>query len=879
MFKKATLEISILSVLLYASGFTEKFALGAESHPPYDIVIRGGKIVDGSGAPWFVADVGVRNGRIVSIGRLEAAVATQVIDAKGLVVAPGFIDMMGQTATPMWERPETAVNLLTQGITTINAGEGGSAAPLNDELAKKYGWQNMAEYFQLLDLKGLPVNVAQTVGLTQIREIVIGEDDRRPTDAELERMKGMVQEAMEAGAIGVSTALIYPPAVYATKQEIAALAEVAGNYGGRYYTHMRNEGQFLLEAIDEAIAIGRDARTPVHIYHLKAAGRDNWRKMPLAIERIKAARSEGQQVTADIYPYEFNGLGLEALIHPRHFTRGREAFLRRLKDEELRAEIRQEMETTTNWENWYYHAGKDWGRIVIGNSSGRRYAPYLGQSVAQIAEQLQEDPWDTFFDLVQAGAFALPQTISDANIADAIREEFISFCTDVGPASDSPLVSHPRSFGAFPRLLSRYVRDKKVISLERAVSQASAVAANEIMAYDRGRISIGAAADLIVFDYEQLQDKSTAAEPRLQAEGMKYVIVNGVTVLKDGRQTEARPGRVLRGPGYKSDRVPSRVITGEVGPGLEGIDRLMQRYLAKHLVPGASLAITDHGRLIYARGFGYADVGANKPVQPESLFRIASITKPLTAVAIMQLVEAGKLDLDAPVYEILDGYEPYLERGAKLDERQNKITIRHLLQHRGGWDRDVSFDAMFQSVRFARALGAMPPAGHDEIIRCMRGVPLDFEPGERFAYSNYGYCLLGRVIEKLTGQSYDEYVKEHVLAPVGIRKMTIGATRLAKRHPSEVRYYDPNVARSVFAADLNERVPTPYGAFFLESMDSHGAWIASATDLVRFASALDDAEKCPLLSAKSVQTMFNRPPGLAGFDKEGKPLGSYYCAG
>ncbi|MHC4996822.1 MAG: N-acyl-D-amino-acid deacylase family protein [Planctomycetota bacterium] len=289
----------------------------------YDLAVLNGRVVDGSGAPWYRADVGIRDGKIITIGRIDASDAAEVIDAEEMVVAPGFIDMMGQSATPMLRDPATAMNLLTQGITTINAGEGGSAAPLSARQAETTGWQTMSEYFQLLDLKGLPVNVVQTIGHTQVRRLVMGDENRKPSPRELEEMKELVREAMEAGAIGVSTALIYPPAVYATTDEISALASVAGEYGGRYYTHMRNEGDRLLEAIDEALEIGRAANTPVHIFHLKAAGRQNWGKMQLAIARIKAARAEGMQVTADIYPYVNNGLGIEALIHPRHFGEGR----------------------------------------------------------------------------------------------------------------------------------------------------------------------------------------------------------------------------------------------------------------------------------------------------------------------------------------------------------------------------------------------------------------------------------------------------------------------------------------------------------------------------------------------------------------------------
>ena len=873
------LPLALLLGMPMGTGQERRGRLEFDGGNRFDVLIKGGRVVDGTGAPWYRADVGIRFGRIAAIGRLDDAKARETIDATGLVVAPGFIDMMGQTANPMFDDPRTAMNLLTQGITTINAGEGDSAAPLGEKEAGEMGWRTMAEYFTALEQKGLPLNVVQTVGLTQIRTIVMGEEDRRPSDEELAEMEAMVREAMEAGAIGVSTALIYPPAVYATTKEIAALSKVAGEYGGRYYTHMRTVGARLLEAIDEAIDVGETAGTPVHIYHLKAAGRANWGKMPLAIARIKAARAAGMQIAADIYPYQMNGLGLEAFIHPRHFAKGREKLLARLDDKELRKEIREEMEAEWEWENWYRHVGQDWNRVIIGDCADGKYARLRGKSVAEIAKETEEDPWDAFFNLVQAQSFALPQTMSDANIIAAMKEDFISFCTDVGPAGASRSVSHPRAAGAFTRILSRYVRDLGMMPLERAVAQASAVAANEVMAYDRGRIGEGLVADLIVFDAAEIQDHSTPAEPRKLSSGMQHVLVNGVVVLKDGKQTDRRPGKVLRGPGYQRSKAPHMVMTGKAGPGLQSIDETMRRFMARYPIPGASLAISDNGRLVYSRGFGYADVAAKEPVEPEDLFRIASISKPITAVAVMQLVERGKLDLDAKVYDILDTYEPHLEEGVEFDERQRDITIRHCLQHRGGWDRDKSFDGMFQSAKFARAMGEKPPASHDAIISCMMGTPLDFTPGERFAYSNYGYCLLGRVIEKITGQKYDEYVKEHVLKPVDVTRMAIGATLLPGRKEGEVRYYAPVRGPSLFSGDEKKIVPSPYGVWDLEAMDSHGAWIASAVDLVKFASAFDDAEQSPLLKEKTIETMYERPPGLAAHDKDGKELPGFYSAG
>lgn len=520
---------------------------------PFDVLIRGGRVIDGTGAPWYMADVGVRDGRIAAIGRLDGAEAKLMIDAKGLIVAPGFIDMMGQTASPCLDSPAAAMNLLTQGITTINAGEGASAAPLDAENARSAGWSTMAEYFAVVDKAGLPINCVQTVGHTQVRRVVIGDVDRRPLPEEMERMKGLVREAMQAGAIGLSTALIYPPAVYASTEEISELAKVAGEHGGGYYTHMRNEGDRLLEAIDEALAIGRAANTRVHIFHLKAAGEQNWEKMQQAIDKIQAARREGQQVAADVYPYINNGLGIAAFIHPKHAARGPAALVKSLEDEKVRAQIRREMETDFGYENWYRHIGFDWDRVVLGGLRKAPYDEHNGKSLAQIAKALAKDPWDVFFDAVRLNAFALPQSMSEDNLKRAMREEFISFCTDVGPAGSSRIASHPRAYGAFPRILARYVRERKVLSLEQAISQMTSVAANEVLLYDRGRLSPGLPADVVVFDPERITDRATLGQPNLVSEGMRYVIVSGQVVLRDGKYTGARPGRVLRGPGARKE--------------------------------------------------------------------------------------------------------------------------------------------------------------------------------------------------------------------------------------------------------------------------------------------------------------------------------------
>jgi N-acyl-D-amino-acid deacylase len=355
------------------------------------------------------------------------------------------------------------------------------------------------------------------------------------------------------------------------------------------------------------------------------------------------------------------------------------------------------------------------------------------------------------------------------------------------------------------------------------------------------------------------------------------VFVNGTQVLQDSKYTDKRPGRVLRGPGYQAGKAPYAVSTGKLDERLATIDELVRQFLKEERIPGAALAITDHGRLVLARGYGYADLAAKRQVTPTSLFRIASISKPITAVAVLQLAEQGKFRLEDRVFDILK-YEPHLEKDAEFDERFSTITIEQLLQHRGGWDRDKSFDAMFQSIRFAKALDVPPPAQPEHVIACMLGLKLDFNPGERYAYSNFGYCLLGRLIEVASKQNYEAYVREHVFAPLGIERARLGKTHADREvAENEVHYYSPDVEPSVFAEDAGTTVPSAYGGWNLEAMDSHGGWIASAVDLVRFASAFDEPAKCIVLKEDSIARMFAAPTGLASGDQKPEDDTYYSC--
>lgn len=516
-----------------------------------DIIIRGGRVIDGTGSPWFRADLGLKDGRIVAMGRLRGVASRHTLNAAGLMVTPGFIDLMGQTAVPFLQEPNAAWNLLTQGITTINAGEGDSAAPLGEEEGKVAGWTGFRGFFERIEHAGLPLNVVCTVGHSQVRRVVLGTGDRAPTPDELDEMKALVREGMEAGAIGVSTALTYPPAVYASEEEITALAAVAGEYGGRYFTHMRSEGDDILPALEEALRIGRSAVTPVHIFHLKAAGERNWSRMAAVLSRIRAARGSGLEVAADVYPYLRSGISLRAFLHPRHSAGGLSELLRRLADREARAGMRREMERGRGWENWYALSGSDWDKVLLGSVSDPEYSRFAGHSVGEVARTVERDPWEVFFSLARLGAFAMPLTMSEENKERVILEDFITFSTDAGPVGGGAATSHPRSFGSFPRVLARYVREQGILSLEEAVHRMTALAANEILAYDRGRLAPGLPADIVVFDAARVRDLATYQRPAVPSRGIVYVLVNGVLVLADGESTGALPGKVLRGPGSK----------------------------------------------------------------------------------------------------------------------------------------------------------------------------------------------------------------------------------------------------------------------------------------------------------------------------------------
>jgi dihydroorotase/N-acyl-D-amino-acid deacylase len=529
---------------------------------PYDIVIRNGHIVDGTGSPWYAADIGIRDGKIAAIGRLDGAAAKRTIDAHGMVVAPGFIDMLGQSETTILVNPHLPSKIF-QGITTEITGEGGSIAPLNDAIVKAdhlswehYGvqptWRTFRDYFARLRKQGMGINLASYVGATQVRRIVLGDDNRAPTPAELERMKTLVRDAMREGAIGVSTSLQYAPAPYAKTGELIALAAEAAKLGGIYASHIRDEGDTILAALDEAFRIGREAHIPVEIWHLKAAGKANWGRMPEIVAHIQAARNSGLDIGADTYAYPASFNTFSAVIPPWAHDGGDKKLVERLKDPAVRNRIRKELVTpSTEWNNeWLQVEGPQ--SFILGAVQNPKLMPLQGKTIAEIARIWNKDPIDTVFDiLIEDEAFTMVGmfTMSEPDVALALRQPWVSICNDSqGSALDGVLGKehpHPRAFGTFPHILRKYVREDKVLTLEDAIRKFSALSAQKMRLADRGVLKAAMWADIVIFDPETVRDVATFDKPNQLSEGMRFVLVNGVPVIEEGKMTNALPGKVL----------------------------------------------------------------------------------------------------------------------------------------------------------------------------------------------------------------------------------------------------------------------------------------------------------------------------------------------
>ena len=535
----------LLASLLLAAIFLARPA--AQQSADYDIVIRGGRVLDGMGNPWVLADVAIADGRFVKIGRVTGR-GRQEIDARGRFVSPGWIDMMDQSGAVL-PRNGLAENKLRMGVTTAIGGEGGTPVAA----------ERVGEYFAELQKTGISINFGSYFSEGQARTAVLGNTARPPTADELVKMQSIMETAMTAGVMGMTTALIYPPTSFATTDELSEMAKVVGRYGGTYATHMRDEGKDLIASINEAIAIGERGGTAVEIFHLKAAWQPGWGTlMKQAGQAIEAARARGVDVAADLYVYMAGGTGLEATIPTWAQEGGRAALLTRLGEPETRTRLKGEIVTgSPGWSNLVEASG-GWDHIVLANARNEANAKFEGKSLAAIAKEWGKDPADAAFDLVAQGngrVMAIYHMMSEPDVETALRFPWTSIGSDAGASvtdggADPTGLTHPRAYGNFVRLIARYVRERNVISLTEAIRKMTSWSASRMRLDGRGAIRDGLWADVVVFDYDTLQDRATYEDPRLSPDGIDYVLVNGQVVIDHGRHTGARPGRVLYGPGW-----------------------------------------------------------------------------------------------------------------------------------------------------------------------------------------------------------------------------------------------------------------------------------------------------------------------------------------
>ena len=562
----ATAFIAILTLALWHSASAQD-----DSAASFDVLIRHCHILDGSGSPWYGGDIGIRDGHIAAIGNLSRARAKQEIDANGRIVAPGFIDMLGQSEVTMLVDPHLPSKIF-QGITSEITGEGDSIAPQTDATLKDFAsefehyqivpdWRTFPEYFARLRKQGMGINLGTYVGATQIRRVVIGDEDRKATPEELARMKQLVAEAMRDGARGLSTALEYPPAPYASTEELVALASVAAQYGGIYATHMRNEGDGEMDALAETARIAREAHVPVEIWHLKTAGKPNWGKMPQVVAFIDRARSEGLDIEADTYAYTAWNNDLAAFIPPWAVNGGVSKMLERLKDPATRARIRKDMETPTKaWDNeWQEVSGPD--GILISSVKNQSLESLQGKTIAEVAKMWNEDPINAIFDLlIKDDGFTNVSVfgMSEPDVELALKQPWVSIDNDYSGVAPTGILgkehAHPRAYGTFPRIIRLYVEEKHLLTLPEAIRKFSALPAQRMGLSDRGVLKLGMWADVVVFDPAKVRDLATFDNPNQLSVGMDFVLVNGVPVIADGKMTSALPGRVLFGPGYMGPR-------------------------------------------------------------------------------------------------------------------------------------------------------------------------------------------------------------------------------------------------------------------------------------------------------------------------------------
>jgi dihydroorotase/N-acyl-D-amino-acid deacylase len=539
------------------------------SDEPFDLLITGGRVVDGTGAPWFAADVGVRGGKVAAVGSLAGRPAKRTIDATGLYVSPGFIDLLGQSEYNVLV-DKRAASKITQGITTEVTGEGSSIAPLNDamlaeaaDVYKRYGFtpdfRTLGGYFETFQKRGSAINLATFVGAGSVRDFVIGKEDRRATPQELAKMQEVVDQAMRDGALGVSSSLQYVPDMYNSTDELIAMAKVAAKYGGAYFTHQRSEANAIDSSLDEVFRISKEAGIRSQIWHLKTAYKKNWGRMPAVLQRIADARAQGIDVAANQYPWTAGSNGLDACLPPWVREGGREALLKRLADPKQREKAKADMLVDSDqWSNQYLGSGGP-DRVLIASVVNPSLKKYEGKTVAQMGADEKKDPRDALIDLVvadRANTACIIFMMDEKDVQTALASPLVAFCTD-SPAGATDGIfseekSHPRGWASTARILGKYVRDEKVVRLEEAVRKMTSFPAEGAGLTDRGVVKVGFPADLVVFDLSKVKDLATYEEPRRYSAGFPFVAVNGVLVVDEGKITGAAPGRILFGPGRRS---------------------------------------------------------------------------------------------------------------------------------------------------------------------------------------------------------------------------------------------------------------------------------------------------------------------------------------
>ena len=569
MHRKAWLAVGVVCGLALLAPFLRRAAGKPKPEQrPFDIVIRNAHIIDGTGSPWYSGDVGIRDGRIVAIANLAGAPANRTIDALGRVVAPGFIDMLGQSELTILVDARVPSKIY-QGITTEITGEGTSPAPLNDFIVQAdnlmyehYGihadWKTFREYFARLEKQGIGINLASYIGATQVRRMVIGDEDRAASPAELDQMKALVRQAMEEGARGVSTSLEYAPAPYASTEELIALAAESAKYGGLYATHMRNESDAIIPALNEVARIAREGNTPVEIWHIKVAGKKNWGRMPEVVAFIEKARAAGLDIEADTYAYTAWNNTLSAFIPPWAHDGGNARLIERLKDPATRERIRKDMMTpSTSWDNeWQEIPGPE--AILISSVLEPKLHDLQGRRISEIAKMQGKDPIDTICDLLIEDHGATSVSVfgmQESDVELALKQPWVSVDNDAEGTSPEGILGrdhpHPRAYGTFPRVLAKFVREEKLLTLPDAIRKFTALPAQRMRITDRGVLKEGMWADVVVFDPEKVHDVATFDNPNQFSVGMDYVLVNGELVIDNGKMTSALPGKVLRGPGYR----------------------------------------------------------------------------------------------------------------------------------------------------------------------------------------------------------------------------------------------------------------------------------------------------------------------------------------